>query len=301
MEEDIMRILVALDKNPYSEYVVRLVAELAGNTWAHVTLLGIGTNGSPEEVKSSQSSSAVGEEDLAAVLDTYRKAFLGHFQETDSPYGRHTSGYQLIREKKNVLTLDYQEQHERKNLNVKIRVGNAGREILAESEQIEADLIVIGCDPGTGCKWSGAADVCGKIVKNANCSVFVVKEEKKPQMIDCCLDHDTVSQASIELINQLVTLYHAELEIIGVADAGGLKTDVDRRMARILDYYTSRNIKAWVKVVDGLSLEAIIGQAAEKNLVALWMGKESFLDKIFSRQRLGKLVTNAESSVLILR
>ncbi len=120
-------------------------------------------------------------------------------------------------------------------------------------------------------------------------------------MIDCCLDHDTVSQASIELINQLVTLYHADLEIIGVADAKGLKSEVDRRMASILDYYVSRNIKAWVKVVDGLSLNSIIAQAAEKNLVAMWMGKESFLDKIFSKQRLGKLVTSAESSVLILR
>ncbi len=296
-----MRILVALDKNPYSEYVVRLVAELAGNTWAHVTLLGIGTNVSPEEIKSSRSSTAVGEDDLAATLDKYRETFLGYFNEADSPYGRHIAGYQLIPGKKGVLNLDYREQHKHKNLNVKIRVGDAGREILTESEQFGADLIVIGCYPGTGCKWGDDADVCGKIVKNANCSVFVVKEEKKPQMIDCCLDHDTVSQASIELINQLVTLYHADLEIIGVADAGGLKADVDRRMARILDYYTSRNIKAWVKVVDGLSLNAIIAQAAEKNLVALWMGKESFLDKIFSRQRLGKLVTSAESSVLILR
>ncbi len=296
-----MRILVALDKNPYSDYVVRLVAELAGNTWAHVTLLGVETHVSPGELLDSQSAKTAGENAVAAVLDTYREAFLGFFGETDSPYGRHTSGYKLIQEKKGVVNLVYPEQHERKNLTVKCRAGNASREILAEAEQIEADLIVIGCDPGTDCKWEGHADICGKIVKNANCSVFVVKEEKKPRMIDCCLDHDTVSQASIELINQLVTLYHADLEIIGVADAKGLKSEVDRRMASILDYYVSRNIKAWVKVVDGLSLNSIIAQAAEKNLVAMWMGKESFLDKIFSKQRLGKLVTSAESSVLILR
>jgi len=35
-----MRILVALDRYPYSSYVVHEVAKLAMNTWADVTLLG---------------------------------------------------------------------------------------------------------------------------------------------------------------------------------------------------------------------------------------------------------------------
>ncbi len=292
-----MRILVAVDQNPYSEYVIRLVAALAKNTWAHVTLLGIAP--SAQELVKSLNGRA--HHDLTAAMDGYRKRFLGFFPDTDSPYGHAATGYRLVQEKKGIFNLEYSEANERKALKVRIRAGNAGREILDESSQMEADLIVIGCDAKERCQWRDDADVPGKIVKNASCSVFVVKEEKKPRMIDCCLDHDTVSQASIELINQLVTLYQVELEIIGLADAKGLSTDVDRRMASILEYYTSRNIKAWVKVVDAPSLNAFIDQASEKNLVALWMGKASFLDKIFSRQRLGHLVETAESSVLILR
>jgi len=292
-----MRILVAVDQNPYSERVIRLVAALAKNTWAHVTLLGIASD--TQDFGESQSVGAL--HDLAAALDGYRKQFLGFFPDADSPYGRIGAGYRLVQGKKDIFNLEYPEQNERKDLKVRIRTGNAGKEILAESVQTEADLIVIGCDSKKRCQWPDDADVPGKIVKNANCSVFVVKEEKKPRMIDCCLDHDTVSQASIELINQLVTLYQVELEIIGLADDKGLSADVDRRMARILEYYTSRNIKAWVKIVDTPSLNACIAQASENNLVALWMGKASFLDKIFSRQRLGHLVETAESSVLILR
>ena len=132
--------------------------------------------------------------------------------------------------------------------------------------------------------------------------MLVIKENKQPQMIVCCLDHDTVTQASIELINQLVTLYRVELEIIGVTEeTTGLKADVDRRMARILAYYTSRNIKAWVRLVDAPSLKKFIDQSAEKNLMAVWTGKHSFLDKIFSRQHIEDLATTASSSVLILR
>ena len=36
-----MRILVAVDQNPYSAHAVRQVAGLAMNTWADVTLLGL--------------------------------------------------------------------------------------------------------------------------------------------------------------------------------------------------------------------------------------------------------------------
>jgi K+-sensing histidine kinase KdpD len=38
-----MRILVAVDQHPYSAHVVKDVAKLAGNTWADVTLLGVGS------------------------------------------------------------------------------------------------------------------------------------------------------------------------------------------------------------------------------------------------------------------
>jgi nucleotide-binding universal stress UspA family protein len=37
-----MRILLAVDQKPYSAHAVDDVAKLAGNTWADVTLLGVG-------------------------------------------------------------------------------------------------------------------------------------------------------------------------------------------------------------------------------------------------------------------
>ncbi len=297
-----MRILVAVDQNPYSMNVVRQVAELAWNTWANVTLLCVGEH-APLDTRNTDDLLAMGGDvpDLVSMLSTYRGAFLNCFDKTDPPYGSSSIEHRLVREKKGVLRLDFPGHTGRKDLDLRIRFGRPSKEIVSESNEIQADLIVVGCHPGAGCKWENDADVPEKIVKNADCSVFVVKEDQKPQMIVCCLDHDTVSQPSIELINQLVTLYNSELEIIGVTGENGLGADVDRRMTRILGYYTSRNIKAWVKLVDSASLKAFINQAAEKNLVALWTSKQSFLDKIFSRQHLGDLAKTAESSVLILR
>ncbi len=281
-----MRILVAVDQHPETGFVVRQVAELAGNTWANVTLLGI-------------CDSDAGVKDMAGQLDAYRGMFLSRIGGEVTPYARHNAEYELNQQKKGVWSLQYGGDNGRKDFSFRIRSGSAGKAIVAESVDANADLIVMGCKDGSRCEWPD--DAVKKVVKNAQCSVLVVKEDKKPEMIVCCLDHDTVTQASIEMINQLVTLYGAELEIVGVTDMKGLPSDVDRRMAKVLSYYTDQGIKAWIKSVDAASLKSFVTQAAEANLVALWMGKESFLDKIFSRQRLVNLAADAESSILILR
>lgn len=281
-----MRILVAVDQSRNTGFVVDQVAHLAGNTWSNVTLLGICAS----ENDVSQ---------LAGQIDAYRNIFLSRIGGEVSPYARNDARYELVQQKKGVWNQQYKGKNGRKALNFRIRCGHAGRAIVAESADADADLIVMGCGEGAGCEWPD--DAVKKVVRNAQCSVLVVKEENKPQMIVCCLDHDTVTQPSIELINQLVTLYGAELEIVGVTRVDGLPGDVDRRMARILAYYTDQGIKAWIRSVDAASLKSFVDQAAKQNLVALWMGKESFLDKIFSRQRLVNMAANAKSSILILR
>ncbi|MCJ7685937.1 MAG: hypothetical protein MUO68_16775 [Desulfobacteraceae bacterium] len=65
-----------------------------------------------------------------------------------------------------------------------------------------------------------------------------MKEEKKGDKIVCYLDHDLVSQQSLEMINQLVTLHKAELEIIDLTRGEGLKAEVEKKMDAILRYYT---------------------------------------------------------------
>ncbi len=292
-----MRILVAVDKQPYSVYVVNQVAELAKNTWADVTLLGTDagrpTAGEPKE-------DGLGH-DMADVLTRYRNLFVRHIRDKDLPYALHGDGYRLRQDEKGVLTLDYGGENGRKNLNARIRFGNVVKEILAESAEGDMDLILIGCGKTGRCEWANHVNVPQKVAQSATCSVLIVKEEKIPEKIVCCIDQDRVSQASLELINQLVTLHHAELEIVGLKTGDDLKTGVDRRMAHILDYYKDRNIKAWIKLVDAPSLKSFISKSAGDNLVALWMGKESFLDKFFSKKLLENFVATATSSVLILR
>jgi nucleotide-binding universal stress UspA family protein len=296
-----MRILVAVDQNPYSAKTAKVVAKLAGNTWANVTILGVLPRKSPSGKVVTFSEGWDMEHPLPGTLLEYQKEFLSYFREDECPYTQRDFGYQLIEVRKGVWEELYVAKSAKKDLKARIRQGNPVKEILAEAREEEVDLIVIGCDHSRGCEWEAGRGVPQKVVNEAFCSVLVAKEEKEVNKIVCCLDHDLVSQRSLEMINQLVNLHKAKLEIIGLAEGEELKAEVERKMDAILRYYTARGLEPWIEIVELASLDAFISQEARWGLMALWMGKRSMLEKVFPKAKVSKLIKGSEYSVLILR
>ena len=293
-----MRILVALDTGSYSRYVVHEVARLAMNTWADVTFLGV-------ELKRVDVP-AVGASSIKALpitrsLEALRDEFMSYFpDETTSPYVKRDMEYRFVKMGRSL----WEEMcicRGRKEFKVKIRFGTPSRQVIAEAQEAGSDLVVLGCSKGTYCSWEQERNGPEKIAKGAPCSVLIVKEERKPEKIVCCLDHSSVSQASLELINQMVTLHKTDLDLVALTESYHLKEEVDQRMREILRYYTKQKIRARVTTVDVSMLDEFIREAAERSLIALWMGHQSLLSQIFSQNRVAKLVRTANSSVLILR
>jgi nucleotide-binding universal stress UspA family protein len=293
-----MRILVAVDQHPYSTHAVNDVAKLAGNTWADVTLLGVG----PKETELSRSSNrAEIKHPLTKKLRNYRRNFLDHFEKEESPYEKRSCNYEFVEVKKGMWEELYICRGARKDLKIVLRSGNPVKEILAQSYEDDSDLIAMGCYKKGDCQWEGAINLPQKVANNAICSVLVIKEEKQIRKIVCCLDQENISQKSIEMINQMVTLYQTELEIVGLTDGTTLKPMVEKNLDAILKYYNARQIKAWIKLVDTTSLESFISQEARRSMMALWMGGQSILTKMFPRGKVDKLIQGSESSVLLLR
>jgi len=293
-----MRILVAVDQHPYSAHVVKDVAKLAGNTWADVTLLGVG----PKATDIGRSLNLAGRKHpLTEKLRNYRRSFLDHFEKDESPYEKRSFNYEFIEVKKGIWEELYVCRGARKDLKVVLRSGNPIKEILAQSQEDDSDLIALGCYKDGDCQWEGIINFPQKVANNATCSVLVVKEEKQIRKIVCCLDQENISQKSIEMINQMVTLYQTELEIVGLTDGTTLKPMVEKNLDAILKYYSARQIKAWIKLVSTASLESFISQEARRSMMALWMGGQSILTKIFPRGKVDKLIQGSKSSVLLLR
>jgi nucleotide-binding universal stress UspA family protein len=297
-----MRILVAVDENPYSAYAVDEVARLARNTLANVTLLGVVPRKNAKADRSGVAPTQWNlEHPLAVALRAYRETFLSRFDEEDSPYAAKEFAYELVEVRRGIWEELCVCRGTRKSLKARLRMGNPAKEILAESQEEESDLIVLGCSEDNLCAWGDGAKVPQKIVNDAACSVLVAKEAKKGGKVLCCLDQDKVSQQSLEMINQMVTLHGAGLDIVGITEGEDLRTEVERKMDGILKYYIAREIHPWIKLVDLPSLHSFISQEAERSLLALWMGKKSILEKVFPRGRLNKLVAASKSSVLLLR
>lgn len=293
-----MRIIVAVDQNPYSAHAVHQAAGLAANTWADVTFLGV----RPKKPSKDKLQPELDRDDpLPRALRAYRESFLGHFKEEDSPYVQREFGYELIEIRKGIWEELYVVKSAKKELRARIRIGNPSKEILAESLEEESDLIIIGCSHNEGCRWEDGAAVPQKVVQDASCSVLVVKGEKKVSMIVCCLDHDRVSQQSLEMINQLVTLYQARLEIIGLTEGEVLRAEVEKKIEAVQKYYLARQIDPWIELVDISSLDSFIAQESRRGLMALWMGKKSILEKVLPKSKVGTLIRRSESPVLILR
>jgi nucleotide-binding universal stress UspA family protein len=297
-----MRILVAVDQNPYSAHAVRQVAGLAMNTWADITLLGL----QPKKWTGANPSASIPgrrkiDPSFSKVMHAYRDTFLSHFEGEASPYTQLKYEYELLQTEPNLWQEFFVGRSSRKDFNVSIRQGNPAKEILAEARQDGSDLIVLGCERDPACFREQWGNVPQKVAASAACSVWVIKKEKDIKKILCCLDHDRVSQESLEMISQMVTLYGAELEIVGLTQGDSLAKNVELKLDAILKYYTAQKIRPWIELVKISSLESFITQEGRWGLLALWMGEKSILQKAFSRKTVDRLIKAGESSVLILR
>jgi hypothetical protein len=268
------------------------VAGLAKNTWADVTMLAV----QPSKTSGLDSQ-------LAETLQGYCQEFIEQIDDPALPYAP-IAYDDTPRFEDGAWQFGAENGGGRKKLAAKIRTGGAIKEILAEAREQESDLIILGCTRGLECQWQREVDLPEKVAKGAFCSVMVIKERQEPETIVCCLDQAHVSQSSLEMINQIVTLHQAELKIIGLTATGrpaSKKAEVESKMAEILGYYSSLQVSAWIKLVPRDALEEYVAQASREGMVALWMGQKSLLKKIFSRSLVGKLVNSSQSSVLILR
>ncbi|NIA08412.1 MAG: universal stress protein [Nitrospiraceae bacterium] len=288
-----MKMLVPVDINSYSAVASRKAARLAINTWADVTILGMQPNAS--------SGAKAPDEALSSAMLTYSKAFISTAGGVESPYGNGDLG-PWHRIAGGVLEALVSRDSSRKSLRLVIREGNSLDAILEQARQDESDFIVIGTaakkdDP----EWIGEVNLTAKVANNAPCSVLVVKQEKTVDTVMGILDQEHVSQESLELINQMVTVHQAELKIVGLATAKGLDERVEMKMGEVLNYYAARNIKAWITMVTEEEIEGFAARAAETSLLGLWLGKKSFLAKIFSKDRVSQLINATTSSLLVLK
>ncbi len=115
------------------------------------------------------------------------------------------------------------------------------------------------------------------------------------------MDQSFISQDSLELITQMATIHGAQVELIGLTQEGSLKKEVYRRLIEIGDYYEERQIGIRTQLVEISAFESLLEQKQENDLLALFMGKKSLLDRFFPREWISRFVSKCLASVLVMR
>lgn len=294
-----MRILFAGDEHRYSEHALKETAKLAMNTWADVTLLGL----HPASALKDSGKAAVWPSELSTgkAMKRYRELFLSSWEKGESPYERQDGTYEWLPLKNDRWEETKVMRGSRKDFRVRLRVGNPGPEILAEAREDDSDLIVLGCTKGDSCTWQGSALVPQEVVNDADCSVLLVKEEQPVTRIRACLDQGYISQESLEMINQMVTIHGARLELVGLSQNGDMNKAVYTRLIEIGDYYSDRHVDIKTHLTDVSDFERFVSDELEQDLLALWLGKKSLLSRFFSRDWVGRFVSKCQTSVLVMR
>ena len=179
-----MKILFAGDEHPYSAYALKEVTRLAMNTWADVTMLAVapGNSAAPRS-----------DHPVIQALQGYRDLFLYSFAAEGSPYARKTWRHEWLALKNGIWEELLVCRGNKRDVRVCFRSGNPASEIVAEAQEEETDLLVLGCTKGRDCIWQDAASVPQRVVNDADCSVLLVKEEQPLNRILACLDQSYIS------------------------------------------------------------------------------------------------------------
>ncbi len=283
-----MKMLLVVDTEKYSTAAAYVAAKMAINTWADVTILGI------QEEPLRQSPTRL---PLLDSLYIYQHFFTSA-EETPYQSGAPETVEQVD---KGLWKVKFFPPCGQKKLELLIRKGDLQDEILKQVDEDQTDFLVMGCANEGEFQWNGMVNLPEKIANKAPCNILIVKKREIPKSVVVCLDHDYISQESLEIINQLVTIFQAELTIVGIIRPKGLKENVQEKMNQVLQYYTNLNVRAWIRLVEEDSLSEFIANASKKSIVGLWLGKKTFLQKIFSKDRIGQLINTADSLVLILK
>ena len=235
------------------------------------------------------------------ALRRYREEFLENLGSSDSPYAQERWDHEWMPLRNGSWEEIKVCRGVKKDVKVRIRAGNADTEILSEADKDGSDLIVLGCGKGGQCGWESSAAAPRKVAGNAACSVLLAKEDKPIRRILACIDQISVSQESLEMINQLVTIHDAQLELIGLTQDGAAKSEAYTRLIQIGDYYSDKGIPVNTRLAELSKFEAVISTDTSQDLLAFWMGKKSLLTLLFPRDWVERFVGVCQSSVLVLR
>ncbi|MBW1975400.1 MAG: universal stress protein [Deltaproteobacteria bacterium] len=296
-----MRILFVADQYDYSAYALEEVAELARNTFADVTMLGVLPRDMARSLSPGRPCDIALDHPMMEALEQYRESFLSRWKEGDSPYERKEPRYEWFFLGEGVCEQLLICRGSLKDLKVRLRFGQPVSEVLSAVEEEGASLVVLGCTRGDRCLWRDDPTFPQKLVQEVPCSILLVKEAHPISEIHACMDESNITQDSLEMVNQIAVLHDAKLNLVALTKGGGIKAEVYPWFDEVYAYYRKKGLDVTSQFKEIDEFERFIREEVQHGLLALWMGKKSLLSRLFHRDSVEHFIGTCRTSVLVLR
>lgn len=186
---------------------------------------------------------------------------------------------------------------------VKEAEGKIFREIVAEADTMEDAVIFVGTHGSSGFEERFIGSAAFKIVSNANCPVFTIRESndinRRLDNMLLLVDSNRETLQKVKLAAQLAKAFNAKVSVLGLQIAGAsaeISARVKAFVGRAEEYMVERNIRVDkdFMVVDP-KVPEVIFEYAEKhdmNLLVCMKEIELYADRLFVLTSFNKRIVN---------
>jgi nucleotide-binding universal stress UspA family protein len=202
---------------------------------------------------------------------------------------------------------------------VEVRIAAPAQEIVRKATQWNPDLVIIGQHGRGGSKLPGLGRIAKCLLKEANCSVRIARERRRPRGAPPRIVIPLTASQNLEALARVVTsrLWPLRTEVRLVDSLGPILSEM-RLAGGILDPQTravmeirrsvkwklqSANLLVASKTTAGFSAADVIETARRWRADCIFIGAEemSLIEKVFCGDFVARVASQAECSVEIVR
>ena len=167
---------------------------------------------------------------------------------------------------------------------LRTRLGIPQDEILAESEDGQYDLLMLGAHRVPGCPWSEIENGPLYVAQMAQCPVMVIgREFEKGQPLMVCIGEKDPPESALELVRVIATRMKSDIDVLTVLRRADAAFQFSPRVSSMIDEWSAISLRVTQKVITGDPVTVVLEMAPDYGLTVCSFGKRH------KKVRLGKV------------
>jgi len=184
-------------------------------------------------------------------------------------------------------------------VHLRTRVGIPQEEILAELEDGQYDLIMLGAHRVPGCPWSEIENGPLYVAQRAPCPVMVMgKDLEEDQPLLVCIGEEDPPESTLDLVSAMATRMKSGVDVLTVLRRQDSGFQFSPKVSSMMDKWSASSLRVTQKVMTGDPVTVVLEMAPDYGLTVCPLGEKH------KKGRLGKVtkgVMCSQFNLLIAR